>query len=471
MAAPIRRAMRQLSVDLNSFARGATALASLMALGACRPPASVATPRPLGAAVAVYRPVARDSALAPPPATSPGDSLTLQDVIRLTLLHSPELAAFHWQARASEARALDARRPPNPALEYIAEDFGVNAGPGAASTTTAVQRQTTIQLSQLVEIGGKRGLRGKVAARERDAADWAYEEARIDALTGATQAFVDVLAAQQMAALAARTDALVAQVSQSVAARVVAGDVSPIEEMRAQAARATARVDRGRAERALVTARERLATFWGATRATFAGIRGDFPGLRELPSLDVLHERLRENPELARWASRTAARRAALSLEQMRRIPDLQLVGGYRRFDDLNVSAYVIGASIPLPIFNQNINAVAEARSLANKAAADERTAQVRVATALSGAYGALTGAQAEVAALRDSILPRIREAFELITEGYRLGRFGYLDVLDAQRTLIASEERYLRAQSDYHKSVADVERLIGAPLGNATSR
>ncbi|MGI9078306.1 MAG: hypothetical protein ACR2G6_13410 [Gemmatimonadaceae bacterium] len=45
------------------------------------------------------------------------------------------------------------------------------------------------------------------------------------------------------------------------------------------------------------------------------------------------------------------------------------------------------------------------------------------------------------------------------------MGKFGYLDVLDAQRTLIAAGGQYLRAIADYHKAVADVERLIGAPL------
>ena len=67
--------------------------------------------------------------------------------------------------------------------------------------------------------------------------------------------------------------------------------------------------------------------------------------------------------------------------------------------------------------------------------------------------------------ALRTTVLPGARETFAAVSEGYRLGKFGYLDVLDAQRTMIAASGQYLRALSDYHKAVADVERLIGAPL------
>jgi len=62
-------------------------------------------------------------------------------------------------------------------------------------------------------------------------------------------------------------------------------------------------------------------------------------------------------------------------------------------------------------------------------------------------------------------VLPGAQQTFDAISEGYRLGRFGFLDVLDAQRTLIDAGSQYLRALSDYYKAVANVERLIGAPL------
>jgi cobalt-zinc-cadmium efflux system outer membrane protein len=86
-----------------------------------------------------------------------------------------------------------------------------------------------VQLSQLVELGGKRTGRRKLALLDRDLAAWDYEAARMDALTRATRAFIDVLAAQEMVALTAETTELVEQVQQGVGARVVAGVVSPID--------------------------------------------------------------------------------------------------------------------------------------------------------------------------------------------------------------------------------------------------
>jgi outer membrane protein, heavy metal efflux system len=447
--------------------------AALCACGsrATEPPA--VTPRPLGASLPAYRPVGDSARSVVPamPAMPAGDSVTLQSAISFTLLHSPDLAAFAWETRAREARALQAGRLPNPTFELLAEDIGAKGLSSGDQSVSSVQRQTTLQLSQLIELGGERGSRRQLASRERDLAEWDYEAARVNALTGVTHAFIDVLVAQQLVSLARQTDELVGQVEQSVGARVVAGVVSPIEETRAQVARATARVDLDQAERLLAASRARLAASWGQPTATFRGAAGTLETVGEIPPLERLQERIQQNPDLARWATEISARQSSLAYERARSIPDLQIVGGYRRFNDLNVSAYVIGASIPIPLFDRNRDAVSAAHSLVNKAVEEQRAAAARVAAALAGAYRTMSGARNEVIALRETVLPRSRETFELMTEGYRLGKFGYLDVLDAQRTLIANGERYLRALSDFHKSVADVERLIGAPLTDTTSR
>ena len=125
----------------------------------------------------------------------------------------------------------------------------------------------------------------------------------------------------------------------------------------------------------------------------------------------------------------------------------------------------MVGASIPLPFFDRNRGGIEEARSRLAKVHEERRAAQARVAAALADAYAALASAHDEVTALRSAVLPGSQQTFDAVSEGYRLGRFGYLDVLESQRTLIGAGSQYLRALSDYHKAIANVERLIGAPL------
>lgn len=434
-------------------------------LSACsgRVPVSTVSQRPLGRDVAVYVPSPADRGRPAGPAfAAPTDSVSLRDAVTLALLHSPELAAFAWETRAREARILQAGRPPNPVIGVLAEDIGAsNVRPAAA----VVQPQTTVQLSQVIELGGKRTARRNLATRTRDLAAWDYEAARIDVLTAVTHAFIDVLAAQEMVRLTAQTSQLVEQVQQSVSARVAAGVVSPIEETRADVALAAVRVESSRANRLLDASRQRLAAQWGSAEARFVAGAGDLNVAPALPSMTELTTSLVENPDLARWTAEILQREAAVAAERSRRLPDVTLNAGYRRFSALEIDVFLIGASLPLPLFDRNTGAVKEAESRLAKVYEERRAMTARVSARLAEGYRAMAAAHDEVMALRATVLPGSRQTFAAVSEGYRLGKFGFLDVLDAQRTLIAAGGQYLRAVADYHKAVADVERLIGAPL------
>ena len=100
----------------------------------------------------------------------------------------------------------------------------------------------------------------------------------------------------------------------------------------------------------------------------------------------------------------------------------------------------------------------------------ERRAAEVLVTTALNTTYQSLAAANIEVTTLKTQVLPGAQSAFEATSKGYRLGKFGFLEVLDAQRTLFGAKAQYLRALSDYHKAVAEVERLIGEPVEAARS-
>ncbi|MBA3298306.1 MAG: TolC family protein [Acidobacteria bacterium] len=432
-------------------------------------PVSPVPRRPLGRDVPVYFPSPGDQERREAPVLqNPTGALTLGEAVALALLHNPGLAGFAWEMRAREARMIQAGRPPNPVLSTMVQDLGGNTG--FTGVADPIQAQTTIELGQLVERGGKRAARQRLAAAGRDLAGWDYETARIDVLTEVSRTFTDVLAAQETVALTEETSRLVQQVLQSVSARVEAGVVSPIEATRATVAVAAVRIESARARRVLDGSRARLALLWGSATPAFTGVVGNLKtDPAPLPPMTDLLTRLEQSPELARWAAEISQREAAFGVERSKRAMDVEVVGGYRRYHEIDSHAFVIGASIPLPLFDRNRGGIDEARIRLAKAHEERRAVQARVAAALADAYAALAGAHDEVTALRSAVLPGSQETFDAVTEGYRLGKFGYLDVLDAQRTLIAAGSQYLRALSAYYKAVADVERLIGAPLTGST--
>lgn len=416
----------------------------------------------LSAAVVAQSPVAQ--APATPGVTNPTGAVSLQDAVGLALAQSPDLLSFGWSRRAAEARQLQAGRRPNPELETTLEDLGRSRR--AADTSDAVQPQATVQLSQLVELGGKRAARQRLAGLDFDLATWDYEAARLDVLTRVTSAFLAVLAGQQAVAQSAQTLDVAEQVQRTVAARVAAGVVSPIEETRAGVLVASAQIEVDRARRTLEARRRQLATLWGSPVAAFASAAGDLTVLPQIPPLATLEAALAHNPDLARWVAEVERRQAALALARSARVPDVTVSAGYRRFTAVGGNAIVVGATVPLPWFNRNRDGIRAAIADVDATREGARSAQLQLMAQLADAYRALSSAGDDVTTLRTRIVPGARAVFDAVQEGYGLGRFGLMDVLDAQRTLVDANNRLLQAVAAFHDAVTAVERLTGAPLG-----
>jgi outer membrane protein, heavy metal efflux system len=435
-------------------------------LAGCTPPADQMAwpePRSLGRDLPGSRPLSQPPVEETPPrqVREPAGVVTLAQAQALALLQNPRLAAFGWEVRAREAQILQAGLLPNPEVDVEVENFA-----GSGTLRGFRNTEITILLSQLIELGGKRRTRVRVAALESTLAAWDYETTRIDVLTEVTQAFVKVLSAQERVRLQEDLVRLAEQGLSTVAARVRAGKVSPVEETRFQVTLSTSRIALDRAQHDLEAARRRLVTTWSGRTPIFARAAGTLDTFSAIPPAERLLELITQNPDIARWATEMVQRQATLEHEEAQRIPDPTLRGGFRHVRDTGDNALVMGVSIPLPVFNRNQGRVLEARYRLAKAGEERRVAEAQVRAALAEAYGELSGAFVEATRLRNEALLGAQRAFDAISEGYRQGKFGLLDVLEAQRTLFEARGRYLEALAAYHQAVAEIERLIGAPLG-----
>lgn len=395
----------------------------------------------------------------------PMGDLTLRQAVSLALTKNLELQAFSFAIRIREAQALQAGLSPNPHLDVEVENAAGSGGSGKFSGFG--KSETTIQLSQLIELGGKRTHRIAAATLSKDLTKWDYETKRMDVLTKVSKAFTDVLSAQEQLTLMQELFHLAEKVNSTVSQRVQAGKVSPIEEIKVGVALSSTRIDMERAKIKLQTARIRLAAAWGNNKPKFKVCKGNLLMISSLPAMDSLSNVIASNPDLARWATEIAQRQAVVDREKSHSIPDLTLSGGYRRLEENNDNTIVFGVSIPLMFFNRNQGTVQASLDQLQKAELDQRAAVVRVHSALTEAYQSLKTAHSEVIILQAQVLPGAQKAFDAINEGYLFGKFGFLDVLDSQRTLFQAKTQYLNAFTRYHKAVADVERLIGKPLAS----
>ncbi len=384
-------------------------------------------------------------------------ALTLQEVIVRFLLQNPELEAFSLEVRAREARAVQAGLYKNPNILLDVEDVF-----GSGGFKDVRQSQSTLLLSQVIELGGKRAKRERAALSHKDLAYWDYETARMNILTRVAKAYTDALTAQEKLKLAQELVKLSKNSYNAVKARVDAGKVSPIHEVKAQVALSTTQIQLQQADNNLTAAYRRLATFWGSMTPRFKQVTGHLYRIAPVPPFNTLTGQMQSNPDLARGAAEMVQRTAAIDLEEANAIPNLKVGAGARWIGESNDNAFVVEFSIPIQLFDRNQGAIAEARHRVAKAKAERRAIELKLNAALATGYTRLANAHSRVTSLKTKILPGARTAFEAVNEGYRFGKFGYLEVLDSQRTWFNARSQFLDALAEYHKAVADVERLTG---------
>src|SRR3546814_28834 len=155
---------------------------------------------------------------------------------------------------------------------------------------------------------------------------------------------------------------------------------------------------------------------------------------------------------------------AELEVERSRAVPDLTVSAGVRQFHETDDSAFLVGVSIPIPVFDRNRGAIQRAGAELVAAEAELAAERLELFTGITAARARLATARDNAVALRSSILPKAEKAFSFAQEGYRQGKFSYLEVLDAQRTLFEARRELIDALQAFHDGRAEFDRLAGTP-------
>lgn len=388
------------------------------------------------------------------PGSAPSaDGLTLREAVHRAIRFSPALEAASIEIDAKRAETAQAGFRPNPILDGNVQNVGQNV------------QESTLELSQVILLGGKRLKRIRAAELDVGVAGWDYEAARLRVASSTAEMFVDVLSSQRRIEILTELLEVARQLSKAVSERVDAGSVSPVELKRTEieVIRAKAQLDQ---EKALLSVlKRRLANNWGARSANFAFAQGDLATKNQLPSPDQLSVFLSSNPDVARWTTEMMRREAVLNLEKANRVPDLTIGAGARNLRDADETGAVVGLSVPLPLFDRNQGNIAAAQTRLFKARRESSAARLDVNSVFLEVYGELVVASQQLEALEKQVLPIAREVYGDTNKGYLDGKFDLLSVLDAQRTLFSTRLEIVNARADFHKAKVKIEALIGRGL------
>lgn len=385
----------------------------------------------------------------PAPASPPSQALTLAEAMKLALAFSPQIAANQQELAASEGAVIQAGARPNPEIQALLED------------TRRQTRTTTLQLNHAIELGGKRSARVSVAELGQAQTAVEVDARRAQIRADVSDAFFAAAIAQERVQLAQVSADLAARGTDAASKRVQAGKISPVDETRARVAQASVQLELLQAQGALRATRQHLAALLGPASAprveSLAWRSLDRPGLR---SLDATA--LAQAPALRLARLELDKRRAMVDLERARAVPDVTVTLGAKRDAEAGRNQAVIGLAMPIPVLDTNRGHILQALRLVDKAEADLQATQIRVDTEWTQLSETQRTAQAEVQMLQTEVLPSAESAWQAATTGFELGKFSFLDALDAQRTLLQARAQYLRSLNELYRSTANIDRLLG---------
>ena len=386
-------------------------------------------------------------------AAAAAEPLSLAKAIELALEGNPEVAAAKRQWEATEGQVLQGRSRPNPELAYSLED------------TRSKTRTQSWQLNLPVELGGKRAARTKAAEKTREQAQAQLAELQATVRANVAAAYFDVLTAQERLVLARDSAALAKSATDTVAKRVAAGKVSPVEESKARVAEAGVRVELAQAASEQRNALSRLFALLGRIDAPYTVLEGKAENLPSVPSLADLQPLISSAPGVVLARIEVDRRKALTALEQSKRVPDVTVSVGMQRSNETQRNVLLFGVSVPLPIFDRNQGNLLEALKLEDKARDELQAASVRLHSEVAQGQERLSTITAEVQSLQQDVLPGAKSAYDAATIGFENGKFNFLEVLDAQRTYFTAKSQYLKALGEAHRAAADIDRLLGASM------
>jgi cobalt-zinc-cadmium efflux system outer membrane protein len=390
----------------------------------------------------------------------PRGPLTLDTAIAAALQRNPALRSAEFELRAVAARRAQAAQRPAPEVGIELENI---AGSGDLRGTRSLE--STLTLSQVVELGGKRAQRISVAGFEHDRTAVERSAQQLDVLAAVTRRFIDVAETQQQLLLARDGATLAGKTLASIEQRVAAARSPLAEQNRAAIALGRARLEEQKLTQQLLSAHRQLAALWGSTEPRFGDAHADLFDLPVVADFPELMAKLATQPALLRFASEARLRDAQWQLAMAEAKSDIQVGAGLRRFEETGDTGVVLNFSMPLSLGNRNSGVIREAALRREQVEVDRQAALDTTQAALFEFYQSLQQARVEVTALRDRLIPQAEAALQQTQYGYERGRFSYLELADAQRELLLMRREAIATAATYHRLLAEIERLTRTPL------
>lgn len=398
---------------------------------------------------ALPRPSAADAELVPAEA-----AIRLDDLIQAALERNPRIGKATFAVEMAQGKRIQAGLYPNPVLSVTGDELGDRTGPGGIWTAP--------QFSQEIVTGRKLSLSQAVVAREVDQATLAVLNERF-AIIGAVRAsFYDVFTLQRRVEILAALVKLAEQSVDTGKKLSEKGAIARLDLIQLEVELERVRTEHEAAEQELPAAFRKLAAIVGDSKLPRRSVHGEFESPVPHYDLQAVADIVRATHPEVRMA-KVGVEKWQLALQRARAepIPNVAITSGYTRQNQNRSSDWMIGFSLPIPVFNRNQGNIRAAQAEIGSAVQEVVRVENDLTERLATSQRIYAAARQRADRYRTAIIPRSEETFKLSSEAFKGGQFEYLRVLQAQRALIEARLEFNRALGDAWKAAGEISGLL----------
>jgi outer membrane protein TolC len=405
------------------------------------------------------------------PAPWPVASWDLNSLTLAAFYFHPDLAVARAQWRVAQAGVLAAGARPNPSVS-LSPSYDTQI-PGNYSPWLI---PVTFDLP--LETAGKRGKRVAEAEKAAESARWSFVAAAWQIRSGVRASLLEFSLAGRRAELLQKQFAAQTEIVTLLQGRFDAGAVARPEVALAQVAWHKTQLDLSDARSKQADARSRLAQAVGVSLAALDGVQLEFNDKsRENEGLNASEARsvaLRERADIRGALADYAAAEADLRLQVAKQYPDLHLGPGYAwNNGNAGDNQWILGATLELPILDQNRGPIAQAAAQCKLAAAKFAALQAQVCGQIDRAL-ALVRVAREQLRTADQLLAAEQQQEQSAQAQLRAGASDRLELLNVQLASANAGLTRLDNEEKLQSALGMLEDALQQPadsLGSAIQR
>jgi outer membrane protein, heavy metal efflux system len=388
--------------------------------------------------------------------------LVLPELIQEVLARNPELVAARKQWEAVTNRITPARSLDDPILSLQLWNF-----PQSFNVT---QTQNNIfGLAQNLPFPGKLALKGNVASRSADMTEQAVRAKERELVARMKQAYYDLFLAQKALQIHHEQVELFRQFVEIANAKFRAGKGSQADVLKAQVELSLLFQHLPVLDQRRETAEAMLNTLLDRDPAFRLGLAQEPSQLPlETPMNDLHQFALNDRPELKAAELAVQRNEQSHALAQRQYYPDFNVA--FQRFQNYQANdgfgAYV-AMSIPFafwtkPKYDAGVQEAAAAVAVAR---AEQHTLENLTRFQINDLLAKLRATDQTATLYRTTILPQAEQSVDAARVGYRAGKAGFLELIDAQKAWRGFQLEYFTALVDRQHRLAELEQVVGITL------